>query len=191
MAAFGAVLDACVLVPTALCDTLLRLADRDLYRPIWSARILAETRQAILEVHPGLDPGRVDARIRSMNAAFEDACVTGWEGLVAGIPLPDPDDRHVVAAALCGRAEAIVTANLRDFPAQVLEPLGLHAVSPEDFLLDQLDLDPTSTVELLREQARDKKRPPVTVEDVLSALGRAGAPRFSAAVATLLQEPGG
>lgn len=132
----------------------------------------------------------MDARIRSMNAAFEDACVTGWEGLVEGIPLPDPDDRHVVAAALCGRAEAIVTANLRDFPAQVLEPLGLPAVSPEDFLLDQLDLDPAGTVELLREQARDKKRPPLTVEDVLGALGRAGAPRFSAAVATLLRESG-
>lgn len=57
MAAFGAVLDACVLVPAALCDTLLRLADRDLYRPVWSVRILAEMRQAVLEVHPGLKGG--------------------------------------------------------------------------------------------------------------------------------------
>lgn len=183
-------LDACVLVPAALCDTLLRLADRDLYRPVWSDRILAEMRHAILEVHPGIDAGRVDARIRSMNAAFEDACVTGWEGLVQGIRLPDPDDRHVVAAALSGRADAILTANLKDFPADALEPLGLHAVSAEDFLLDQLDLDPMGTIELLREQARDKKRPPVTVEDVLSALGRAGAPHFADAVAALLRESG-
>lgn len=60
-----------------------------------------------------------------MNGAFEDACVTGWEPLVSTVTLPDPDDRHVVAVALRGRADAIVTANLADYPPDVLDRLGI------------------------------------------------------------------
>lgn len=190
MAAFGAVLDTSVLVPAALRDTLLRLAERDLYRPIWSERILEELKRTLLTVRPDLGEGRVDAQIHTLNTVFEDACATGWEQLVPGLVLPDPDDRHVLAAAIRGRAEVIVTANLKDFPAEALEPLGLHAVSPDDFLLDQLDLDPDGTVELLSEQAADKKRPPLTVRDVLESLTRAGVPLFAGAVTKVIAERG-
>lgn len=67
MASFGVVLDACVLVPVSLADTLLRIAEYGVYRPIWSDRILVEVRRAILTVHPDLDAGRVDARLHAMN----------------------------------------------------------------------------------------------------------------------------
>lgn len=87
---FGAVLDANVLVPVALADTLLGAAEAGLYRPLWSGRILAEVRAAILRVHPELDPSRIDARLHAMNAAFEDALVEEWEPLVDGILLAVP-----------------------------------------------------------------------------------------------------
>lgn len=91
MARFSAFLDACVLVPIALADTLLRLAEADLYRPLWSVRVLDEMVEAIETVHPDL-AGAAKARADAMRAAFDDACVTGWEPLESGINLPDPDD---------------------------------------------------------------------------------------------------
>jgi len=139
MPRYTAVLDACVLVPIALADTLLRVAEKGLYRPLWSDRILAEAQAATEEIHPGMDAGK---RFAQMRAAFNDALVTGWEELEPGIRLPDQDDRHVLAAAIRGSAQGIITANTKDFPAAALEPLGLEAVRPDDFLLDQLDLSP-------------------------------------------------
>jgi hypothetical protein len=134
MPRYTAVLDACVLVPIALADTLLRVAEKGLYRPLWSGRILTEAQEATEEIHPGIDVGK---RFANMREAFGDALVTGWEELEPGIRLPDEDDRHVVAAAIRGGADAIITANLADFPATALGPLGLEAVHPDDFLLDQ------------------------------------------------------
>ena len=101
MPRYTAVLDACVLVPVSLAGTLLRIAEKGLYRPLWSGRILAEARQAIGEIHPGADTAK---RFADMQEAFGDALVTGWEGLQAGIFRPDDDDRHVVAAGVQGRS---------------------------------------------------------------------------------------
>jgi len=184
---FGAVLDANVLVPVALADTLLGAAEAGLFRPLWSGRILAEVRSAVLRVRPELAPARVDARLHAMNAAFEDALVTGWEPLVDGIVLgDDPDDRHVVATALRGGAEAVVTSNLSDFPEPAMTGLGLHAVSADDFLLDLADLDSDAMLAVVRRQAAVKTRPPLTVGDVLAALARAGVPRFAAHVRAIV-----
>jgi len=119
MPRYTAVLDACVLVPIALADTLLRVAEKGLYRPLWSDRILAEAQAATEEIHPGIDAGK---RFAQMREAFDDALVTGWEELQSGIRLPDQDDRHVVAAAIRGGADGIITANVKDFPAAALEP---------------------------------------------------------------------
>ncbi|MCL2463490.1 MAG: PIN domain-containing protein [Micrococcales bacterium] len=177
---FSALLDANVLVPVALADTLLAAAEQELYRPLWSGRILAETRRAILRVHPHLDPSRVDARLHAMNDAFEDALVQDWEPLMAGIQLgADPNDRHVVAAALRGGAEAVATANVRDFPAQAMRALGLHAVSPDDFLLDLADLDERAMVRAIWNQAKAKARPPRTPTEILDSLTAAGVPAFA------------
>lgn len=123
MAGYTAVLDACVLVPIALADTLLRVAERGLYRPLWSERILQETTDAVLEIHPDVTSEDVKRRIDAMNRFFEDALVEGWEDIESSFALPDPDDRHVVAAAIPGRADTIVTANLGDYPEDLLEPL--------------------------------------------------------------------
>jgi hypothetical protein len=139
MPRYTAVLDACVLVPISLADTLLRVAEKGLYRPLWSDRILAEAQAATEEIHPGIDAGK---RFAQMREAFDDAVVTGWEELEPGLLLPDEDDKHVLAAAIRGGAQGIITANVKDFPAAALDPLGLEAAHPDDFLLDQLDLTP-------------------------------------------------
>jgi hypothetical protein len=188
MPPYTAVLDACVLVPVSLADTLLRIAEKGLYRPLWSARILDEAQGAIEEIRPGTDPTK---RFSSMRQAFGDAMVTDWEGLQDGISLPDPDDRHVVAAAIRGGAHGVITANLADFPASALDPLGLDAVHPDDFLLDQLDLSPSTIVQVILEQAADTRRPPLTRHDLAAVLGRAGVPRFADEILRRMSAPRG
>jgi hypothetical protein len=168
MPRYTAVLDACVLVPIALADALLRVAEKGLCRPLWTDRILSEAQAAIEEVHPGIDAGK---RFAGMREAFDDSLITGWEDLEGGLSLPDEDDRHVVAAAIKGGAQAIITANLADFPAAAL---GLEAVHPDDFLLDQLDLSPPTILQVIREQAAHTRRPPLTPQDLTTLLGRAG-----------------
>lgn len=179
MPRYTALLDACVLVPIALVDTLLRIAKRELYRPLWSDRILGEAADALLEIHPEIPPDMVAKRFAAMNDTFEDACVQGWEALEPTVTLPDADDRHVVAAAMRGRADAIVTANVRDFPEDVLAPLGIAVVDPDDFLLDQLDLAPRIVLDALREQAAHTRNPALTPTDLLARLARAGVPAFA------------
>jgi hypothetical protein len=186
MPRYTAVLDACVLVPVALADTLLRIAEKGLYRPVWSERILAEARQAIREIHPGID---IDKRFTDMRDAFGDAMATGWERLQAGIALPDEDDRHVVAAGIREGAQAIVTANVTDFPAAALGPLGLQAVHPDTFLLDQLDLSPPTVLQVIREQAQHTRRPPLTPLDLAAVLGRSGVPGFADELLRLMSPP--
>lgn len=182
MSRFSALLDACVLVPIALADSLLRLADADLFRPLWSERILDEM-VAIEEIHPGLAEGSARRRAVAMDRTFDDACVRGWESLVQGIRLPDVNDRHVVAAALRGQADLIVTANVRDFPAPMLEDLGVEAQNPEDLLLNQLDLDPDVVIHVLFAQAAATRRPAMTFDELLNRLARCGVPRFAQAAA--------
>ncbi|MGH3189198.1 MAG: PIN domain-containing protein [Streptosporangiaceae bacterium] len=186
MPRYTAVLDACVLVPIALADTLLRVAEKGLYRPLWSQRILGEAQDAVEEIHPGIDAAK---RFASMREAFDDALVTGWEELEPGIHLPDEDDRHVVAAAVRGGAQGIITANAKDFPVSALEPLGLEAVHPDDFLLDQLDLSPPTLLQVIREQAAHTRRPPLTPRDLATLLGRAGVPDFADEILRLMATP--
>lgn len=176
-------LDACVLVPIALTDTLLRSAEAGLYRPLWSQRILDEMVAAIETVHPDLPVGAARKRAAVMDRAFGDACVVDWESLVDSIALPDPDDRHVVAAPQRGRADLIVTANLSDFPYAVLERLGIEIQSPDEFLLNQLDLDPDRMIAVLAEQVKAMRTPTITFPDLLRQLARCGVPRFAATAA--------
>lgn len=179
MPRYTALLDACVLVPIALADTLLRVAERELYRPLWSERILDEAADAVLEIHPDLEPGVVTKRFAAMNNTFKEASVEGWEIFEETIALPDPDDRHVVAAAMRGRADTIVTANLRDFPDETFTPLEIAVVDPDAFLLDQLDLAPRVVLDVLREQAAHTRSPALTPTDLLARLARAGVPAFA------------
>lgn len=177
--AFPALLDTCALYPAYLCDTLLRLAEAEAYRPLWSADILNELRRNVVEA--GIPADRVDRRIAHMTRSFPDAMVSGHESLIDGMT-NDPKDRHVLAAAVRANAEVIVTFNLRDFPEQALKPYDILAVHPDDFLLDQLDLYPGLTIEVLEQQAASYRREPTTTAGLLPLLERTGVPHFAAEV---------
>jgi predicted nucleic acid-binding protein len=115
---YAAVLDANVLAPFALSDTLLRVAADGFYRPLWSDQILTEVQYTIQRIRPELEPARVSRRIDAMNAAFIDARVEGWEEVAAGLDLPDHDDRHVLATAITGGAQAIVPLQHQGLPGR-------------------------------------------------------------------------
>lgn len=184
MSKFSALLDTCVLVPIAAADLLLRLAEAGLFRPLWSAKILEELENALVRVHPQLASGGAERRIRQMSSTFIDAEVTGWQPLAEQLHLPDPDDNHVLAAAIAGRADIIVTNNLRDFPKATLSSHELEAQSLDEFLLNQLDLNPEVTLHVLRRQAGAARQPPLTSAELLAKLRAAGAPKFSATAST-------
>jgi predicted nucleic acid-binding protein len=189
MSGFRVVLDTCVLVPIVKADLLLTLARRGAFHPLWSDAIMEELSRAIVKVNPDVTEERAAARILDMNNAFEDALVDGWEpleGCIAG--LPDPDDRHVVAAAVRGNAAAIVTDNIKHFPDDALEPWGLHAVSSDEFLLDALDLSKSGMLSCLIEMVEKRKHPPVTVENILASLERASAGKFAREVLSILND---
>ena len=100
MSHFTALLDANVLHSQPITSLLLELAEARLYRPAWSEHIHVEWRRSVLRVRPEIDPAALDRRRAAMDRALPDACVSGYEPLIPGLTLPDPDDRHVLAAAI-------------------------------------------------------------------------------------------
>lgn len=130
--AFIVVYAACVLFPAPLRDLLIRVARAGVVQAHWSDDILDESFRSILRERPELAPEALERTRTLMNTALPDARVTGYERLVDSLELPDPDDRHVLAAAVRIGAQAIVTFNLKDFPATALEPLGIEAKHPDD-----------------------------------------------------------
>ena len=139
-AQYTAVLDANVLYPALLRDVLLSLADADLYSVKWSVHIHDEWTRSLLRDRPGMGV-QIAAAAQAMEDAIPDCLVSGYEHLIEGLKLPDPDDRHVLAAAITGHAAAIVTWNEKDFPREVLDPFGIEVQTPDEFVLNQLMLE--------------------------------------------------
>jgi predicted nucleic acid-binding protein len=178
--AFSAVLDANVLYPFSLRDTLLRLAELELYTPLWSARILEEmTRNLVERRITAEQAGRIE---QAMRAAFEEAEVDPAEiERLEPAMTNHPKDRHVLAAAVAADSEVIVTFDLDDFPPHACEPLGVEATHPDDFLLDLYDLGPEAVRAALEQQAADLN-PAWPLDELLRALTTAGVPRFADAI---------
>ena len=156
-----------------LCDTALRLAERGCYAPRWSAEIIEEARRNL--VADGRCTEAVAAlRFRRIAEHFEEAEVRGYEEIVRDLRCHEKD-RHVFAAAIRGGAEQIVTQNLRDFPPASVAPYAIEVVSPDDFLLNILDLYPQTTLAVIEEQAAALRRPVREIQDVLRALSTTAA----------------
>jgi predicted nucleic acid-binding protein len=170
VAAYSVLYDACVLYPAPLRDLLLRLATVDLFRARWTETILDECFRNLALKRPDLKPAQLARTRELMNAHVLDAIITGHETLIPSIVLPDPDDRHVLAAAICGGVDAIITCNLTDFPAQALQIYGIEAQHPDDFIACQLDLLPARVLSALREQRLSLKRNPRTLDEFLATL---------------------
>jgi hypothetical protein len=179
-----ALLDANVLFPARLRDTLVRLAIAGLYRALWTDLILDECFRSVGGKRPDLDAERLARTRRLMNAAVVDVLVTGYESRIDEIVLPDRDDRHVVAAAVKGGASMIVTSNTKDFPKSALEPLGLVAIKPDLFLTRTLKANPSAVLAVLREQAVALKKPETTFDELLDSLAATGLRQFAEAART-------
>ena len=169
-----AFLDASVLYPAPLRDLLLELATSDLYRAKWSDAVHDEWIRALLRRRPDIPETRLKRTRRLMDAHVRDALVAGFEELVSAIQLPDPDDRHVVAAAIQGQADIILTANLKDFPTSALAPQGLAAEHPDNFLAELCRESPNQFLDALDRVRARLRNPPVSFDNHLTALRRTG-----------------
>lgn len=176
-ARYTAVLDACVLYPAPVRDILLSLAHQGLYNARWTATINDEWIRNLISNRPDLQANRLHAIADNMARAIPDALIAGHEKFIDTIVLPDPNDRHVVAAALIGHADAIVTFNLKDFPPAVLLPLGIEAQHPDDFVVNQLHLNLTEALKAVKAQRTRLERPKLTVEQLLATLTHCGLPQ--------------
>ena len=168
MSSFGVVLDACVLIPATLRDTLLRAVEKGMYRLHWSDEILDEVRRNLVK-REMTSPEDAQDLIEQMDRFFAEANVRGFEVLIPAMN-NDRKDRHVLAAAVMSRSQVIVTSNIKDFSKQALDPFGIEAQTPDEFLTHLFYSNPPLMMEILSEQAGDLTDPPLTVPDVLEVL---------------------
>ena len=173
---FTAFLDANVLYGARLRSLLISLAHEKLFRVRWSAMVHAEWMRSLASNRPDLDPAQIDHIRAQMDAAVPDCLVIGFEGLIPRLDLPDPNDRHVLAAAIRCRADCIVTFNLRDFPTAVTAAYEIDVVHPDQFLLDVYDLGEAAFIRALREDIGHYRHPPLSVGEYAGSLSRAGLP---------------
>lgn len=171
---FVVIYDASVLYPNTLRDLLIRLAQTGLIQARWTEEIHDEMFGALIRDRPDLDQAKLDRTRILMGTAVRDWKVTEYEPLIDSLKLPDPDDRHVLAAAIKARAQVIVTSNLRDFPAAELQPWDIEAKSPDDFVRDQISLNRAVVYAAIQQIADSWQRPPGSVDDVLNRLERNG-----------------
>jgi predicted nucleic acid-binding protein len=170
---FIVVYDANVLFPNTLRDLCIRIASVGLVQAKWTEQILDETMRSITARYPDTTPEKVNRLRRLISESVPDCLVTGHEPLIDGLKLRDPDDRHVLAAAIKAGAQVIVTAD-RDFTAEALAPWNIDAKSPDEFVLDQISIDLKLVYACAQDIAKSRKRPPETIDDVLSQRERAG-----------------
>jgi hypothetical protein len=184
---FTVIYDACVLYPAPLRDFLIELAAARLFRARWTEAIHEEWISNLLTVRPDLSCERLHRTMELMNQAIPDCLVYGYEYLIPAITLPDPDDRHVVAAAIHGGADAIVTFNLKDFPNSSLSQYELEAIHPDEFIAAQNDLDESKIV-IAAQSCRERLiNPPIPASEYLEILRRQGLPKTVASLCPFME----
>lgn len=182
------VLDACVLVPIRLATTLLWLAEAGLFQPLWSEQILDEVQRNLPRV--AVAPEQAGRRVAMMRDAFgAEALIDGFDDLIGQMRC-DPKDRHVLAAAVRGSADTIVTFNLKDFPDEAGAPYGIRACHPDRFLVQLLGQNTDKVLAALEREAAAFRNPPETVAQFLATL-TATAPTFANLAVDALTGPTG
>lgn len=192
---FVAFLDANVLYPAVLRDVLLSLAEAGVCQIRWSPDVLDEMERHVAARAKAPKPSVAQkgaAYLRSeMERAFPDAMVdrSAYQPLISSLA-NDPKDRHVLAAAIAGRADVIVSFNVKDFPPGSCDPYGIEVQDPDTFLVHQFGLIPGSILEVLSDLARERKPPLDTVDAILASLAKT-VPRFCALARDRAQESAG
>lgn len=163
-----AVLDACALVPIRLATTLLWLAEAGIFELLWSDRILDEVQRNLPKL--GISQEKAVHRVRTMRGAFgEAALVDDFDHLITDMTC-DPKDRHVLAAAVRGEADTLVTFNLKDFPSDSTSGWQVDALHPDAFLTGLLAADPIGVVAALIRGCTDLRNPAQTATEFLASL---------------------
>lgn len=178
------VLDACVLYAAPARDLLLRAALESLFSPVWSDEIHAEWTRNLLHNRPDLDPVRIQRTISLMEQAFPDANSKSNKNSSAQLPLPDPQDEHVVRLAEANGASVILTYNERDFPTSVLGPLGLQAIHPDDFLMVLAETNAEAMWLAARRTLAALKNPPLNFGQYAEVLQKCALPKTAQWVTT-------
>jgi predicted nucleic acid-binding protein len=168
--AFTALYDACVLYPAPIRDVLMHLALTDLFRARWTDEIHEEWIRSVLKNRPDLSRERLIRTRDLMNSHVRDALIRDYQDLIPALSLPDPNDRHVLAAAIKGRADVVVTYNTRDFPEAAIARYGISAQHPDAFLTHLFDLAPGVVLGALQRLRQSLKNPPVESAEYLSRL---------------------
>jgi|SRR5450432_1876992 len=171
---FIAVLDANVLYPAPLRDYLLHLASLELYKPTWTKDIQEEWIRNLLINRSDLKRENLEITQDAMNSAFPDANITNYEELISSLSLPDDKDRHILAAAIRGNADVIVTFNLKDFPPDYLKLYDIEVQDPDEFVSNIINLDKLKAENALQNQIRSLRNPPKTRDEVLQTLKKCG-----------------
>lgn len=165
-----AILDACVLYPAPLRDFFMHLALLDTFRARWTQTIHDEWMRNVLQNRQDLRRAQLERTRELMNANVRDCVVEDYEGLIEKLELPDPNDRHVLAAAIHARADAIVTFNLKDFPNETLAPFGIEAIHPDAFIVTLIDENAALVISAIERQQKSLKNPPRTMAELLETL---------------------
>lgn len=171
MSSFTAFFDTNVLVPIAMRDLLMQLASTGAFRAKVSHTVIFEMRRVLVDDwgHPA---DKIDRCIEHMQSRALDSIVHGYESSIEGLKLPDPDDRHVLAAAIHGGAGVIVTCNLKHFPQNVVEHHGIHVQHPDEFVANLLDLHPQAVVGSVQVILDRLKNPPLTPSELFDVYTR-------------------
>ncbi len=170
--------DANVLYSILMTDLILSLGEAGLFRPRWTIEIHEDWIRNVLENQTERTREELERRRAFMDQAIDHDLVEGYDRYIANLHLPDPGDRHVLAAAIEGGAEIVLTYNLRDFPAAVLSNSGITALHPDEFLCQQIAAEPALVMEVIEQMRVKRKRPEISQEQFLNKLARLDIPKF-------------
>lgn len=174
-----AVYDACVLYPFHLRNVLIQIAFDGLVDARWTDDIHGEWIRNLAARSPGISIERLDATRARMNAVLPEANVVNYRDLIPNLSLPDSDDRHVLAAAIAGRASVIVTWNVKDFPAADLQPHGISCLTPDDFLAGLHATHPAELIDSVARARRNLRKSVPTIDAFIEALEHQGLSIFA------------
>jgi len=172
---YTVLLDANVLYPAPMRDALIELAVTEIFKAKWTEDIHREWIEALLRNRSDLERAALERTRDLMDRSVRDCLITDYQGLIPSLlGLPDTADRHVLAAAIVGRCDAIVTQNLKHFPDEALAPFGIETQHPDDFFGNQLSLAPELVCSALRKVRARLKNPPETAKEYLANLADQG-----------------